>query len=142
MLEYDAQSAIYRGPDADYQDREICFGANETALSIAAVTDRENPVAIACGEYRNVGYAHQGWLTEGQRYFFGCDEAGESPGSVDGTRTLIWDVADLDDPIPRILVEVPASEAFRSHIHAYSKRGPLPFRRRSNRPYAELREGS
>ena len=96
---HDAQCVIYRGPDEDYQGREICFGANETALSIADVTDRENPVAIARGEYPNVGYTHQGWLTEDQRYFFMGDEADEAQGNVDRTRTLIWDVADLDDPL-------------------------------------------
>ena len=96
---HDAQCVIYRGPDEDYQGREICFGANETALSIADVTDRDNPVAIARGEYPNVAYAHQGWLTEDQRYFFMGDEADEAQGGVDRTRTLIWDVADLDDPL-------------------------------------------
>ena len=96
---HDAQCVIYRGPDEDYQGREICFGANETALSIADVTDRENPVAIARGEYPNVGYAHQGWLTEDHRHFFMGDELDEVEGSVDRTRTLIWDVADLDDPL-------------------------------------------
>ena len=96
---HDAQCVIYRGPDEDYQGREICFGANETALSIADVTDRDNPIAIARGEYPNVGYAHQGWLTEDQTHFFMGDEADESQGSVDRTRTLIWDVADLDDPV-------------------------------------------
>ncbi|MCY4400278.1 MAG: choice-of-anchor B family protein [Gemmatimonadetes bacterium] len=96
---HDAQCVIYRGPDEDYQGREICFGANETALSIADVTDRENPVAIARGDYPNVGYAHQGWLTEDQTHFFMGDEGDESQGSVDRTRTLIWDVADLDDPL-------------------------------------------
>ena len=96
---HDAQCVIYQGPDEDYQGREICFGANETALSIADVTDRDNPVAIARGEYPNVGYAHQGWLTEDHSYFFMGDEADESQGGVDRTRTLIWDVADLDDPL-------------------------------------------
>lgn len=96
---HDAQCVIYRGPDEDYQGREICFGANETALSIADVTDRDNPVAIARGEYPNVAYAHQGWLTEDHRHFFMGDEADEAQGGVDRTRTLIWDVADLDDPL-------------------------------------------
>ena len=96
---HDAQCVIYRGPDEDYQSREICFGANETALSIADVTDRENPVAIACGEYPNVGYAHRGWLTEDHRFFFMGDELDEVQGGVERTRTLIWDVADLDDPL-------------------------------------------
>ncbi len=96
---HDAQCVIYEGPDEDYQGREICFGANETALSIADVTDRENPVAIARGEYPNVGYAHQGWLTEDHRHFFMGDELDEVQGGVERTRTLVWDVADLDDPL-------------------------------------------
>ena len=68
-------------------------------LSIADVTNRENPVAIARGQYPNVGYAHQGWVTEDHRCFFMGDEGGEAQESVDRTRTLIWDVADLDDPL-------------------------------------------
>jgi choice-of-anchor B domain-containing protein len=89
----------YHGPDQDYAGHEICFGANETALSIADVTDKESPVAIATASYPNVGYTHQGWLTDDQRYFYMDDELDELQGKTDGTRTLIWDVADLDDPV-------------------------------------------
>jgi len=96
---HDAQCVLYHGPDADYQGREICFGSNETALSIADVTDKQNPVAVATAEYPNVGYTHQGWLTEDHRYFLMDDEGDEGSGLVDGTRTLIWDVSDLDDPV-------------------------------------------
>ncbi|HJR53209.1 MAG TPA: choice-of-anchor B family protein [Gemmatimonadota bacterium] len=96
---HDAQCVLYEGPDEDYQGREICFGSNETALSIADVTDKQNPVAIAVAEYPNVAYAHQAWLTEDQRYLLMGDEGDELAGLVDNTRTLIWDVADLDDPV-------------------------------------------
>ena len=48
--------------------------------------------------YPNFGYAHQGWLTEDHRQFYMNDETDELAGSVVGTRTLIWDVSDLDDP--------------------------------------------
>lgn len=96
---HDAQCVIYRGPDEDHKGNEICFGANEIALSIADVTDKENPVAIARAEYPNVGYTHQGWLTEDHRYFFMGDEGDEIEGNIDRTRTLIWDVIDLDDPV-------------------------------------------
>ncbi|QXD13955.1 choice-of-anchor B family protein [Rhodocaloribacter litoris] len=95
---HDAQCVVYRGPDADYQGREICFGSNETALSIADVTDKANPKAIARATYPNVAYAHQGWLTEDHRYFYLNDEGDEMSGLVPGTRTVIWDVTDLDDP--------------------------------------------
>ena len=96
---HDALCVNYRGPDEDYQGREICFGSNETALSIADVTDKQNPVAVAMAEYPNVGYTHQGWLTEDQRYLYVNDELDELNGLVENTRTLVWDVSDLDDPI-------------------------------------------
>ena len=96
---HDAQCVTYDGPDEKYVGREICFGSNETALSIADVTDRENPIAVARAAYPNVQYAHQGWLTDDHRFFYMNDEGDEVAGVVPRTRTIIWDVADLDDPV-------------------------------------------
>jgi choice-of-anchor B domain-containing protein len=96
---HDAQCVKYTGPDADHRGKQICFGANETALSIADVTDKKNPVALASASYPNVAYAHQGWLDEQQEYFYMDDEGDESNGTVPRTRTLVWDVRDLDDPV-------------------------------------------
>ena len=96
---HDAQCVIYSGPDTEHQGKEICFGSNETALSIADVSDKANPIALAMMSYPKVAYSHQGWLTEDQRYFYMNDELDEVTGQVPNTRTLIWDVADLDDPI-------------------------------------------
>ncbi len=96
---HDAQCLLYDGPDMTYRGHEICFGANETALSIADVTDKSNPVAVSMAEYPNVGYSHQGWISEDHRYFFMNDELDELQGKVTGTRTLVWDITDLDDPI-------------------------------------------
>ncbi len=95
---HDAQCVTYRGPDEEHRGKEICFGANENRLSIADVTDRGNPVALSVGDYPNEAYSHQGWLTEDQAYFFMNDELDEVRGMVPNTRTLIWDVKDLDDP--------------------------------------------
>ena len=100
---HDAQCVIYRGPDLDYVGREICFASNESGLSIADVTDKDRPVGLGFTSYPNVGYAHQGWLTEDHRYFLMNDELDERNTRNDGdepqTRTVIWDVMDLDDPI-------------------------------------------
>ena len=96
---HDAQCVMYRGPDQRYAGREICLGSNETAISIADVTDKANPVAISSAAYPNVSYAHQGWLTEDHRYFYLDDEGDEMSGKVPGTRTLIWDLSDLRDPV-------------------------------------------
>lgn len=95
---HDAQCVIYRGPDPDHQGKEICLGSNETAISIADLTDKANPKPIAVAQYPNVAYTHQGWLTEDQRYFYVNDELDESSGKTDRTRTLVWDVTDLDEP--------------------------------------------
>lgn len=96
---HDAQCIAYHGPDTDYTDREICFGSNETALSIADVTDKENTVAISNATYPNVSYAHQGWVSDDHRFFFMNDEGDEMSGEMPGTRTLVFDIEDLDDPI-------------------------------------------
>ena len=95
---HDVQCVVYRGPDAEHQGREICIGSNENAISIADVTDKANPVAISTATYPNVGYTHQGWLTEDHRHFFLDDEADEFVFGLN-TRTLVWDFTDLDDPL-------------------------------------------
>ena len=95
---HDAQCVTYNGPDEEHAGKEICLGANENALSIADVTDKENPIALSVGTYPNPMYTHQGWLTDDQAYFFMNDELDEVSGTVQSTRTLIWDVEDLDDP--------------------------------------------
>ena len=112
---HDAQCVVYRGPDAQHRGQEICFGSNENALSIADVTEKENPVALAVGTYPDAGYTHQGWLTEDHRYFFQDDELDEI--RVGGrTRTLVWDVTDLDDP--QLLLQY-AGETFASDHNQY-----------------------
>ena len=93
---HDAQCVTYHGPDEEHQGKQICFGSNETAFSIADVTDPANTMALGLATYPDVAYAHQGWLTEDQRYFFQGDELDED--NVRKTRTLVWDVSDLDDP--------------------------------------------
>ena len=95
---HDAQCVMYDGPDTAHRGKEICFGANETALSIADVTDKTAPVPLSTAAYPNVSYTHQGWLSGDQSHFFVNDELDELDGNVSGTRTLIWDVSDLDDP--------------------------------------------
>ncbi|MBT3449743.1 MAG: choice-of-anchor B family protein [Bacteroidetes Order II. Incertae sedis bacterium] len=96
---HDAQCVIYAGPDAEHAGKEICMGSNETALSIADVSDKDNPAAISSVTYPNVAYAHQGWLSEDHEWFYMNDEGDEPQGLVEGTRTLVWDVRDLDEPL-------------------------------------------
>ena len=93
---HDAQCVIYNGPDTDYQGREICVNSNEDTVTIVDVTDKDSPVQIARESYPNASYVHQGWFTTDQQYFYQGDELDEGRTN---TRTLIWDLTDLDEPI-------------------------------------------
>jgi len=95
---HDAQVVIYDGPDSDYIGREILLGSNENRLSIVDVTDKSNPIGISNGFYNNTEYTHQGWLTEDKKYFILGDELDESFFGFN-TRTIIFDVSDLDNPV-------------------------------------------
>ena len=95
---HDAQCVTYRGPDQAHAGREICFGSNETAISISDVTDPNAPVGISRGTYPSSSYVHQGWFTEDQQYFIQNDELDERVFDA-RTHTYIWDLSDLDDPV-------------------------------------------
>ncbi len=95
---HDAMCVVYGGPDSNYRGNEVCFGANETALSIADVTDKDAPFAISVARYPDSGYTHQLWLDAAHEYLYMNDEFDELLG-LSQTRTLVWDVKDLDDPI-------------------------------------------
>jgi choice-of-anchor B domain-containing protein len=96
---HDAQCLVYDGPDQRYRGREICVGSNETEINIADVTDKANPVTLGRNSYPNVAYAHQGWFDDERRYFYMNDELDELAGHVTGTRTIVWDLSQLDDPV-------------------------------------------
>jgi choice-of-anchor B domain-containing protein len=95
---HDCQVVIYNGPDAAYVGREIAFNSNEDAVTIADVTDPTDAQTISVTGYANSQYTHQGWLTEDHKYFLQNDELDEL-NVGNNTRTLIWDVQDLNAPV-------------------------------------------
>jgi choice-of-anchor B domain-containing protein len=117
---HDAQCVIYRGPDKRFQNREICVGSNETALSIADVTDKSNPKAISVASYPAAEYVHQGWFTEDQRYFVQNDELDEMGSSADRTKTFIWDLSHLDYP-ELIHVHMGHSESIDHNLYVMNR---------------------
>ena len=94
---HDAQVVTYNGPDTEYSGKEIYIGANEDQVIIADVTDKDNPLEIATVLYPDIEYTHQGWFTEDQRYFILGDERDEFVLGFK-SRTLIFDLTDLDNP--------------------------------------------
>lgn len=94
---HDAQIVTYNGPDSDHVGKELMIGSNADAVVIVDITDKSNPLPISLTSYGNVGYTHQGWFTEDQRYFILGDEVDEIDFGFN-TRILIFDMLDLDNP--------------------------------------------
>ena len=94
---HDAQVLSYNGPDSDYIGKEILIGSNENQVVIVDVTNKSDPVTISSVEYSNIGYTHQGWFTDDLQYFIVGDELDEQNIGTN-TRTLIFDLNDLDNP--------------------------------------------
>jgi len=95
---HDVQCVTYTGPDADHQGAEVCFASNEDSLTIVDVSNKSAPAMLAKLDYPQTAYSHQGWLDEGQGMFFMGDEVDELDFGMN-TRTLMFDVRDLDKPV-------------------------------------------
>jgi choice-of-anchor B domain-containing protein len=94
---HDTQPVVYHGPDVTWQGRQVAFSANASKLALIDVTDASDASLISVRTYANLGYVHQCWLTEDHRYLVLGDELDEMNSGIP-TRTLIWDVADLENP--------------------------------------------
>jgi len=95
---HDVQVIDYTGPDTDHTGKEILVGSNENEIVIADVSNKANPIVLATVDYSNIGYTHQGWFTEDMNHFIVGDELDERDIG-NNTRTLIFDLTDLDNPI-------------------------------------------
>ena len=117
---HDSQCVVYRGPDERYRGRELCLNSNGDAFQITDVTDRESPVEVSSVSSPNPAYIHQGWLTPDHRHFYQDDEADVIAGNVETTRTLIWDLGDVEDPV--LVTEFMGSRPASAH-NLYIKDG-------------------
>ena len=95
---HDVQVINYTGLDSDHTGKEILVGSNENEVVIADVSDKANPSIISTIAYSNIGYTHQGWFTEDLNYFIVGDELDEI-NFGNNTRTLVFDLTDLDNPL-------------------------------------------
>jgi len=105
---HDAQVVTYNGPDIDYTGKEILIGSNENEVAIVDVTDKANPKRISTIAYSNIGYTHQGWFTEDQKYFILGDELDETDRGFN-TRSIVFDFTDLDNPSIQLEYSGPTS---------------------------------
>jgi len=95
---HDTQCVVYHGPDTRYTGRELCFNAAEDVVVIVDVTDKLAPKTVGSMSYEGTAYSHQGWLTEDHRYLLLNDELDILEGKVDGSRTVVLDVTNLEEP--------------------------------------------
>jgi choice-of-anchor B domain-containing protein len=95
---HDAQCVNYTGPDPDHQGKEICFASNEDTLTIVDVTNKAAPVQLSRTPYAGSAYTHQNWITDDHVYVLVDDELDEM-NFGHNTRTRIFDVSDLDQPV-------------------------------------------
>jgi len=95
---HDTQCVAYSGPDPDHVGAELCFNSNGDHFEVLDVTVKAAPVSVAKRIYPELGFVHQGWLSEDQRYFLLGDELDELAFG-NATRTHVFDVADVDSPL-------------------------------------------
>ncbi|MEY2774418.1 MAG: hypothetical protein RLZZ275_765, partial [Bacteroidota bacterium] len=95
---HDVQAVRYHGPDAQWQNRQIAFCAAASKLSLVDVTDPSDASLIVNRTYSQLAYTHQCWLTEDHRFLLLGDELDEMNFGIP-TRTLVYDVSDLDNPV-------------------------------------------
>ncbi len=95
---HDAEVVNYHsGP---WAGREIAFcPSGQSGLDIIDVTDKGNMVRLSHTEYAGQNYSHQCWLSESKQYLYFDDELDELEGDTPTTRTLVFDVSDLTDPV-------------------------------------------
>ena len=98
---HEAQCLTYAGPDATYVGRDLCFAYQgeegssfQNEVAVVDMTNKAAPVILSQANYPNPGYSHHGWLTPDGRRVLINDEFDIS---AQGARTIVMDVADLDN---------------------------------------------
>ena len=97
---HDAQVLVYNGPDTEHNGKELMiatFSGASDDVRILDVTDKNNVQLIGTVTYTNKYYTHQGWFTDDRRFFIAGDEVDEENVGFN-TRTLVFDMTDLDNP--------------------------------------------
>ena len=95
---HDAQVVTYDGPDTDHVGKQIAFCYNANYLTIVDADDPTDMIQLSTETYLDEGYTHQGWCTDDHRFLLMNDEGDENSFGIN-TRTIIWDIQDLENPL-------------------------------------------
>ena len=113
---HDVECVIYRGPDERYRGREVCLLSNGNSFVVADVTDKADVRFLSRSSHPNPAYMHQGWTTADHRWHYMNDESDVIAGNVSTTRTLIWDLTDLEDPEMHVFMGSQPASAHNLYI--------------------------
>ena len=107
---HDAQVVLYNGPDTEHHGKEIMIGSfsGSDYVRVLDVTNKASITELSNIAYTNKYYTHQGWFTEDQRFFIVGDELDEQNAGLN-TRTLVFDLQDLDNPVLHYTYSGPTS---------------------------------
>ena len=78
---------------------EVLIDFNETTFDLWDMTDPRDPRMLSSTTYPSAAYAHSGWVTEDGRYLILHDELDEAQQFVAKTRVLVFNLADLGNPV-------------------------------------------
>jgi choice-of-anchor B domain-containing protein len=94
---YIHESYVHAYTSGPYAGKQIFFGCStDQGLEIWDFTDKAHPVKIKTMTYPNIGYCHQCWMSEDEKYLYMDDEFDESMFGFD-TRTVVFDVSSLEN---------------------------------------------
>lgn len=83
-----------------YAGQEIAFcPSGGSGLDIIDVTNKSNMTRLSHTTYPGLGYCHQCWISEDRTYLYVNDEFDELFGATPTTRTLVFNVSNLSNPV-------------------------------------------
>ena len=78
---------------------DVLVDFNENTFDLWDLTDPGDPTMLSSTTYPSAAYTHSGWVTEDGRYLFLHDELDELEQLVAKTRVLVFNLADLGNPV-------------------------------------------
>lgn len=94
---HDAVARTYTGPDPEYTGSHLVACAHPTRWTLLDASDPSDIVVVSEGNHPSNGYTHQPLWTPSGRHLLIGDELDEQQYGFN-TRTLWWNLADLDAP--------------------------------------------
>lgn len=95
---YQHEAHVVTYTSGPYAGKQIFFGfSTSRGVQIFDMTNKNTPILMSTATYPNIGYCHQGWLSDDKRYLYLNDEFDEDNLNVP-SRSIVIDVSNLSSP--------------------------------------------